>query len=191
MNDTLAFASVSLEKGQPESALGNFVADACYRVTLNHIDSIGITAPDFCVLNNGGLRSSLPAGLITRKNVFELMPFENELVIVTLPGTAVFELLEYISDKGGVPVSNLKMMLFPEHLEEAVIGNTFFDSSKTYRVLTSDYLAYGGDAMTVFSKNTSLDFTGTKVRDAITEYLQQLYTNNITLDPVIDGRLSK
>jgi 2',3'-cyclic-nucleotide 2'-phosphodiesterase (5'-nucleotidase family) len=191
MNEILAYSRTSMEKGLPESALGNLVADACFSVAKNIAATSGIAAPDFCVLNNGGLRSSLPSGNITRKNIFELMPFENELVIVSLPGPAVYELLEYISLKGGVPVSNLKMILQPEQLQHATIGNTEFDSSVTYRVLTSDYLANGGDAMSVFGKNTSVDHMQTKVRDAIIEHLQQMQKNFDTINPVIDGRLAK
>lgn len=191
MNESLVISSGSLEKGQPESALGNMVADACLFVIREHASEKGIEQPDFCVLNNGGLRSSLPAGTITRKNVYELMPFENELVIISLQGTEVMELLEYISAKGGVPVSDLRMNLKSEQLNKSFIGGNEFNRSVTYRVLTSDYLANGGDAMTVFSKNIKTVATQIKVRDAIIEYLQYLQINNDTLHPLTDGRITK
>ena len=191
MNESLAISSGTLEKGQPESALGNMVADACLFVIRVHATEKGIEQPDFCVLNNGGLRSSLPAGTITLKNVYELMPFENELVIVYLQGAGVVELLEYISAKGGVPVSDLRMSLKSEQLKKSFIAGNEFNSAATYRVLTSDYLANGGDAMTVFSKNIKTVSTQIKVRDAIIEYLQYIQKNNDTLHPLTDGRITK
>ena len=62
------------EWSSPESLLGNFVTDLCLRQYSN--------IADICVMNNGGLRSNLTKGEITRGDIYTLMPFENELVIL-------------------------------------------------------------------------------------------------------------
>jgi len=191
MNDVLAFSEQHMEKGKPESTLGNFVADLCFEIGVKKYKTNDQHSIDFCVLNNGGLRSSLPAGAITRKNVFELMPFENELVVLTLPGKAVESLLQYIAGKGGVPVSNLRMKISKDVFSEAVINGQEFNSSLEYKILTSDYLASGGDGMDMFKQNTKSEPVNCKVRDAIIEYLEMINQWNEKVISKKDGRISE
>lgn len=191
MNEVVATSLSSMEKGQPESKLGNFVADLCLLVINEKNKNESRLPVDFCVLNNGGLRSSLPAGTITRKNIFELMPFENELVSVQLKGESVFKLLDYIASKGGVPVSNLRMKLDSSGFSNATINGKAFDKKATYTVLTSDYLANGGDGMSMFADSLNSLPSGIKVRDAIFSYLQQTKLKGESLNPVTDGRISR
>lgn len=191
MDEVLAISAEPLEKGQPESKLGNFVADLCLlEVNERNAKQSGEQA-DFCVLNNGGLRSSLPSGSITLGNVFELMPFENELVVLELNGSSTAKLLLYISQKGGVPVSNLKMKILEKLPTDIYINGNSFDSTKTYRVVTSDYLATGGDAMNMFTESIKSEATGLKVRDAIVEYLRLKKSKGETIKVETDGRISK
>ncbi len=187
----LVYSISSLEKGKPESKLGNMVADACLAISNEKYNPADGNAIDFCVLNNGGLRSSLPAGAITKKNIFELMPFENELVVLTLTGKAVNKILEYISASGGVPVSGLRMKLAAGKFSDVTIKNHSFDSLATYKVLTSDYLAKGGDAMKMFDEKIALEKVNIKVRDAIMHYLAAINSRNEKLNPQTDGRISE
>jgi 2',3'-cyclic-nucleotide 2'-phosphodiesterase (5'-nucleotidase family) len=143
------------------------------------------------VLNNGGLRSSLPQGKITLKNVYELMPFENELVVITLNGTSTESLLKYISSKGGIPVSNLKLSLSDSALVNVQTGNGLFTKTRNYRILTSDYLSNGGDDMNMFADRVAAEPVGIKVRDAIKQYLQKMGNSNIKLDVKTDGRITR
>ena len=76
MNKVLCISKIEMTKGKPESLIGNFVCDLCLQQYSN--------MADICVMNNGGLRSILPKGEITKGMIFELMPFENELVILEL-----------------------------------------------------------------------------------------------------------
>jgi len=191
MNEILAYSKHPMEKGQPESALGNFISDLCYSVAAELYKSTDSLSIDFCVLNNGGLRSMLPEGKITRRHVYELMPFENELVVVTMPPDSVKRLLEYIAEKGGVPVSNIRLKIGDGVPEEVYIGNTAYDSNKTYKVVTSDYLANGGDVMTMFGGAVKTEPVGIKVRDAIIMYLEASGKKQILISAHTDGRISK
>lgn len=191
MNQVLVYSVSSLEKGKPESKLGNMVADAClYIASEKYISSDG-KGIDFCILNNGGLRSSLPEGAITKKNIFELMPFENELVVLTLNGTSLNKLLEYISSSGGVPVSGIRLKISNGNYEAVEIRNQPFDSLKTYKVVTSDYLAKGGDAMKMFEEKNNSEKINIKVRDAIMLYLTGITSKNEKLNMQLDGRISE
>lgn len=77
MDEVLNETLVDLEVGAPEGLLGNFVCDLTFDRARNQAKN----TPDFCILNKGGLRTPVLKGPITRGKLFELMPFENEIVI--------------------------------------------------------------------------------------------------------------
>jgi 2',3'-cyclic-nucleotide 2'-phosphodiesterase (5'-nucleotidase family) len=93
MNVELATSADVMEKGQPESTLGNFVSDVCLDTVRGLYHPEDKHPVDFAFFNNGGLRNSLPRGLLRKRDVYELMPFENELVILTLNGATVQKFL--------------------------------------------------------------------------------------------------
>ena len=105
MNVVLAVSEQVMMKSSPEGLLGNFSADAVLKMSREYgKDSCKV---DFCVLNNGGLRNPLPKGNITKYDIFSLMPFENEIALLTMNGGDVKELLDFIANKGGMPVAGL------------------------------------------------------------------------------------
>ena len=174
MNETLVYTKNDLTKGRPQSTIGNFVTDLC----LNYCDA------NICVFNNGGLRTTIDKGDITRGKIFELMPFENELVILELNKTDFIELLNYISLRGGEPFSGLNIKIDKNNniIEHSWPVN--FNNNETVRVLTSDYLANGGDKMSFF-KGKKQHKIGLKLRDAIIDYCEK----NDTIDIRLDNRI--
>ena len=101
MNEIISFTKSDLIKNKPVGNLGNFVTDLC----------LSYAEADICIMNNGGLRSSINKGNITVGMIYELMPFENELVIVELSKTDFFEMLHHIIiEKGGEPISGVKVI---------------------------------------------------------------------------------
>ena len=73
MNEIISFTNSEMKKGKPESKLGNFVCDLSLFIANGQAD--------FCILNNGGLRDVISQGNITIRDIYKVMPFENELVI--------------------------------------------------------------------------------------------------------------
>ena len=110
MNLQIAELEDQLIKETPEGNLGNFVCDALFK---KHVDYLAedLQKADFVLLNNGGLRTNVPAGTLTIGKLFELMPFDNELVIVTLNSSSMAQLLDFIAKKGGMPVSQLNLKI--------------------------------------------------------------------------------
>ncbi len=193
MDEVLNYTHVDLEVGVPEGLLGNFVADLTYQTAKQKSSK----TPDFALLNNGGLRTSIPKGAITRGKIFELMPFENEIVIVEISGDKMKELIEFVreksleapSRKAGVPVSNFRMMMAGGKVNNVLINNKEFNSERSYRVVTSDYLSNGGDHMDFFLNPISVEKTGVKLRDAIIDYLIDLKKRNLEINLALDGRI--
>jgi 2',3'-cyclic-nucleotide 2'-phosphodiesterase (5'-nucleotidase family) len=190
MGVVLAKSIRPLEKGNPEGVLGDFVADLCFERTLRDYKSADQHPPDFAFFNNGGLRKALPAGEITKGDVFELMPFENELVILTLNGSSVKKLINFMASKGGAPVSGIRFKIKDKEAREIIIGTAAFDSTKRYKVVTSDYLANGGDNFSFLSEAINRESINLKMRDAIIQHLYILGKTEEVVDVKPDGRIS-
>ena len=174
MNEVISYSKTNLTKKGNESLLGNFVTDLCLHYADAHM----------CVMNNGGLRTSINKGDITRGKIYELMPFENELVILRLNKKDYIGLLEYICRRGGEPFSGIKITM---NKKREIINHSWpvnFEQGEYINVLTSDYLANGGDKMSFF-KNKEQIKVGIKLRDAIIDYCTKTDTINVQ----IDGRL--
>jgi len=141
------------------------------------------------LLNNGGLRASLPHGEITRGKIFELMPFENEMIVLELDGETTLELVNFIAEKGGMPVAGLTLVIENNKPQNITINGKPFDKNKTYKVVTSDYLANGGDKLSMLNKRLNDKLTGIKIRDAIIEYFIEQNKKGVTITSSLDGRI--
>ena len=176
MNEVLCISKMEMRKGKPESLLGNFVTDLC-------LEQFSESA-DVCIMNTGGLRSTIPKGKITRGEIYKLMPFENELVVLELNKSDFEGMLEYILSRGGEPFSGMKFNSSKESRELKVfsLGENFnLNKEDKVRVLTSDYLANGGDKMWFFKYKEQIK-VGIKLRDAIIDYCSKSDTISSKLD---------
>ena len=187
MNQVLIVSNAAAMKGQPEGELGNLVAD----IILAKANDYAKQKVDVCMLNNGGLRSALPAGEITLGKVFELMPFENEMVVVTMDGKKMQQMFNYAAKEGGMPLAGATAEIKDTAAVNIKIGGEAFDENKTYKVATSDYLAAGGDKMKFFKNPVAYEPMKKKIRDAIIEYMMDENKKGNKLNPHKDGRLKK
>jgi len=189
MNEVLIKSSAEAIKGQPESTLGNLIADITLWESNNILQKKNLPLADISMLNNGGLRTSLPEGNISVGKIFELMPFENEIVVLTLSGEKALGLFKYVAKSNGMPLGGVTMEINDENAENIKINGAVFDPNKTYRVATSDYLAGGGDKMRFFSAPISYLVLNVKLRDALINYMRAENKKGNTLNPKTDGRI--
>lgn len=189
MNEVLNVSETAMVKDIPEGLLGNFVADIILKKANEHYKPSEGGRVQICVLNNGGLRTALPKGEITRGKIFELMPFENALSVVTISGGNLKKLFEYLAKTGGAPVAGIKMGIENEKPVHILISGESFDSLRTYKVVTSDYLANGGDKYFFFKEPLKREDLNIKVRDAIIEFITEEKQQGRTLNSGFDGRI--
>lgn len=190
MNTVLSFTPKNLTRvdGELESSLGNLMADMCYKKANAVFNKQTEKNIDFAMFNYGGIRAAISKGEIFYKNAFKLMPFENSLVVVELTAEKVAELTNYlITQNKAHPLSKHISLVVLENDYKLTINNTPLDNSKTYFVLTSDYLQNGGDNMTFFKDPINLYKLDYKVRDAIIDYFKETDTIKVALD----GRFRK
>lgn len=189
MNQVLGYSEVAMIKSNdlPETVLGNFFSDAVLQQALKYDPTIDFSMPS----TKGGIRVDVPKGTIKLSNIFELMPFENELVAFTLKGKDVQELINFIAASNGQPIAGLRMKIVDRKAADVFIQGKAFDPQKTYRVLTSDYIAGGGDNALGFKNPIEKKVLGLKVRDAIINYVKEIQAAGKTLNPQLDGRITK
>jgi 2',3'-cyclic-nucleotide 2'-phosphodiesterase (5'-nucleotidase family) len=190
MDKVLAYSEQVMEKGQPEGLLGDFVADVSLEMSNRNYHPADHHTIDFCFLNNGGLRAPLPKGDLTKRKIYELMPFENELIVLTLDGSTTSRLLDFIANKGGMPVAGIRFKMKNKAASDISISGKSFDTTRTYKVVTSDYLAYGGDNMSFLADAPLKEPVNLKLRDAIITYLEEKSSLNQTIRVLPDNRIS-
>ncbi|MBF9238257.1 5'-nucleotidase C-terminal domain-containing protein [Hymenobacter sp. BT683] len=188
MQEVLGTAPVALVKTPGESPLANFVADL-QRVRASQV--LGETVP-LGVMTNGGLRAGLAAGPVTLGSVFELMPFENELVVLDAPGPVVQQLFEFAA-RIKMAVSGATYAVTFDGLPKDIrIGNQPFDpnQNRTWPIAISDYLASGGDNMTFF-KAIEPRHTNVLLRNAIADHVRSLTKAGQPVTAKVEGRVKQ
>ena len=173
MDSIVAFSNKEYFKKKPNGSLNNLICDMVFDVVVKRYENSKFE-PDFCLLNYGGLRQPLPKGEITKSNIFQLMPFQNESVICRLSGKQMNKLFEYLFKSGGQPIANMKVYYKDTLFSHAVINGRNFDSTLTYNVLTSDYSAKGGDRMDFFLQADTMILCGSLLRNDIFTYIHGL-----------------
>ncbi len=129
-----------------ETNLGNLAADA-FR---------SATGADIALTNGGGIRDSIPAGDITKKQLVTVFPFGNYVVTVNVTGQQLLAMLEngvsrYPDADGRFPqVSGMSFKFDPaqtvgSRVFDVMVGEEALDLTKTYVLATNDYIAIGGD----------------------------------------------
>lgn len=189
MNEVLIESEAPLIKEQPESALGDLVADITWMKANEAYQKKYNSNVDLALLNNGGLRTNLPKGKITKGKVYELMPFENEIFVLTLSGAKTKELFDYVAKAHGMPMSKIKLGIKDTLATTILINGQALDIHRNYTVATSDYLASGGDKMKFFKDPVKVDTTHCKIRTALIEYMKQESAKGNKMNYKKDGRI--
>ncbi|RYY87144.1 MAG: hypothetical protein EOO15_12655 [Chitinophagaceae bacterium] len=185
MNEVVGMAERTLEKKQPEGSLGNFMVDAFF---YGAEQAFGVKA-DVGILNYGGIRlTQLPAGAVTRGKVFELMPFDNLLVLQKVPGSVLQELLDLTAAKKGWPVHGITMEIRNGKAANVKVNGQPLDPNKTYTLVNSDYVANGGDQAAML-KSIPQQNVGYLMRDALFAYIRHLKSEGKNISATEENRV--
>lgn len=170
------------KNGRYETTLGNMAADAMLHV----INKNPNAKVDIAITNNGGLRVPIQPGPITVGKMFELMPFENVMVILDFDAAGVDSLAQQIARTSGA-IAGLSFKVNPETetATDIQVGGQPLHADRTYKLVTSDYLANGGGRLTQLRSPLHRVDTPLFLRDAFIEYV----TDTKTITPKLDGRI--
>lgn len=187
MNVVLAVSDTILTKAVPESDLGNLMCDLILKKGREYCNC----AVDFTFLNNGGIRiPNLPKGNITFGKIMELMPFDNQIAIMQVPGKTLDTLFNFMSAKGGWQISGARYTFKANKATSVYIQGDTLQAEKIYTIAVSDYLAQGGDNCTFFSVLPK-NILQQNLRDAIVDGLKEMNARGERVKSVLDGRVVK
>lgn len=134
--------------------LVNWVADVMYEMGKAYSDR----PVDLALVNKGGIRRGLPAGAITRELIMTMLPFDNKLVVMDISGADLKEALDVFARKNGDGIS-------------AGFDPASIDPARTYRLVTIDYLAGGGDYLTSLKRGTIVARSPKRLDTTMIDYL--------------------
>lgn len=186
MNDVIGVAAVSMDKKQPECTLGNFMVDAFLQMATEKY----ATKVDAAFVNFGGIRlTQLPAGNITNGKIFELMPFDNLLILQRIKGDVFQQVLDLMAAKGGWPVAGITMQIKDKKAINVLVGGKPLDMNATYTIANSDFIANGGDNADMLRTVPQIT-NGYLMRDAIIDYIGKLKSQGKNISATIENRVT-
>lgn len=103
---------------------------------------------DLALINNGGIRNSIPAGDIKLANVMMTLPFDNRIEVIEVSGADLEKALNAMLARSITGVSkNVDITTLPDGsaCTSILIDGRPIDPGRIYRLATIDYLADGGD----------------------------------------------
>ena len=167
MDRVVGQLALPLTKAQPESSLGNWTADLLLAAARDLFPDYDVA---FAVQNYGGLRvSEIGAGPLRVYNLYELMPFDNELVLVEVTGAELTEFVTHILADGGWPVSEGLSAVRNGKAVTILVRGKPVAAEQTYFVAVPDYVANGGSDAAMLKERQQIS-SGRMIRDLLIEY---------------------
>ena len=184
MGQVIARGAKELQKNPGESPLGNLVADMQMRYSEKKFGR----RIDISVVNNGGLRNSLPEGEITLGNIYELAPFENVVYLLELTGDDVEKLARYAVKGKNLGMTGLHVEGKDGELIAFTVGGQQVVTGKSYVLAINDYLANGGDHMEFLIPLPRLEESNILMREMILDQMKEWTAAGKAIDAEIQGR---
>jgi 5'-nucleotidase len=186
MNTVLSYAPKDMHKndGKLETTIGNLMADLVKSQSEPVYKKRTGKSIDICLLNHGGIRAPIAKGPIKVQTAFNVMPFENSIVVAELTSENIHNMVEYLAKAGRAhPISGMTIKLNQDaKATEVLINGKPIEDGKTYTVVTSDYLQNGGDRMNFLKNPASLEVLDYKIRNAMIDYFKTVDTIPAKLD---------
>jgi 2',3'-cyclic-nucleotide 2'-phosphodiesterase (5'-nucleotidase family) len=160
-----------------DSPLGNLIADMLRAEA----------GTDFALYNRGGVRGYLASGPLFVRQLHEMFPFDDNVVVLEASGQQVQEIVEEgTQTQAKLSVSGLRATLDKAGKAQVLVDGEPLQPAKLYTIATTNFLATGGDNMSRLATLTStklMPFT----RDVVQSYVEK----NPTLKPPSIGRVQR
>lgn len=184
-NTVIGTSDQTMRVQRPEGLLSDFFADAMLKFVQQHYPSDSVT---IAVTNVGGLRNPIFKGTITVGKIYELMPFENALMVLYLKGSAVQQLADSIAKYGGA-VAGIRFGIQGTHATHVLVQGIPLQPKKVYAVAANDYIAKGNDHFDALLQAVRTKTYPISLRRLIIEYIQQETKEGRTIHQTLDGRI--
>lgn len=191
MNEVVGETAVTLDGEREqvragETNLGNLITDVF----------IEATGADVALTNGGGIRASIEAGEITRKDIITVFPFGNSLEVKKVTGEIIKEALElgtdaYPEPKGAFPqVAGMSYKIdlnkpVGDRIVDIMVNGSALEMDKEYTLATNDFIAAGGDGYTMIQATPT-----TRRLMAMDEALIAYINEEGVIAPAVEGRIT-
>ncbi|MBC8526427.1 MAG: bifunctional metallophosphatase/5'-nucleotidase [Candidatus Cloacimonetes bacterium] len=173
MGDIVGEAVIHLSRGVgAQSLIGNLVMDAMLEET----------GADFSFLNLGGVRDDINQGPVTYRDIFDVLPFESQIVTIDISGALLKKIIEIrvsyghhgLRVAGGEVVYNKTLPNF-QRVTKLKIAGEDWEPDKIYKVVTTDYLMQGNAGLTILTEipQSQITYRYTIIRDALANYFRK------------------
>lgn len=184
MEDVIVQSASPLTKAQPESSLGNWVADAALKqlskkqkinATIIHYGSIGL---DY-----------LAPGDIKRKDFYQLIPYENKMVLMQLNGKEIQQLCDSMATLGGIPISGIVFVIKDNKAQNVLINQQPVNEHLIYTVAVNDFMLSKKKFVAIWAKQRAKP-THKNLRDILIENALEWQQKGEKIKAILDNRIS-
>lgn len=166
----VATLSERLSRADAQNSLGNLIADA----------QRAAAGTDVAVMNSGGIRADIDSGVVTYGELFEVQPFDNTLVRVTMRGSDLRSYLAQIVARGrpdahvsGASIVYSRGSAGAGRIDTVLVAGKPVDDAANYTVVINDFMAAGGDGLGP-PASASVEALPIIDRNALRDYIARL-----------------
>ena len=182
MDEIVGYAGMHLSRvGAAQSIIGNLVMDAVLEET----------SADFAFLNLGGVRDDIQEGPVSYRDIFDVLPFDSQVITMEIDGAKLKEIIEVRIAGGrhglriaGGEVEYSKEYPDFERVTNLYIGGEPWDPDKIYTVATTDFLMQGNSGLTLLTEipEKQITYKYIIIRDALANYFRRRDVVNGRID---------
>lgn len=184
MGEVVGKAARRMDVKRPVTTLGNFMADAFLSGAREKYDA----GADVAVINLGGIRKPyVEQGPITRGMVFEIMPFDNVLTLVTVNGEQLKKFLDASMAEGG-GVAGMSFATDGKQVRDVLVDGKPLDPAGEYTLVTSDYAA-SDPRMAWFYGPAKKKQTPYLFRDCIIDHIRKMDREGKPIGEQLENRI--
>lgn len=187
MSVVIGQSEMEMTKGSPQSLLSNFTADMMYLTAMQFLGE----QVDFSLFNMEGIRGDMPKGDVTKGDLYSIYSFDNHLVILEIQGKYLRELFQFFGEIAFQSIGGSIQLIYENEktFKEAYIHGKPLDDNKIYKVIVNDFMAGGGDGMTMLTNAKTMKTYDMFLRDAVMRIFEMNFEKGIPLTSKIDQRI--
>lgn len=188
MGEVIGYAAHDLTtEGAYESTLGTFVTELLVKQSMLSFDQ----KVDVAIMNHhGGLRAPINQGAITLGEVFEVMPFENETILLEIPGDSLTKVIQFIGQSGRSMIWPASFQVSESGVSNILVNGQDVEPEKIYILSVSDYLANGGSGFYMLKDLKRVALEPVKIRDMIIQEIRQQSAKGDSIDTQIVNNIT-
>ena len=184
MNEVVGDIAQKMDVKRPVSTLGNFLCDAFIYMAKEKFDP----KAEISYLGLGSIRRTyMEAGPVTRGAIFEVMPFDNLMVLITVKGSLLKKFIEDMEEGGGV--GGFTMTIKDKKVINIMVNGKEIDELAEYTIVSSDYYANNPNMAWFYGQAKRKD-TKYLIRDAIIDYVRIMTKNGKPLGTQLENRIT-